>query len=157
MVFKEDDISIHSELSVNGRLFILPRTHSQRTVVSGCVYVRGRKGGRRERERERGGKGVGGRRIEREGKGEGGRDYIVCSVPQPPLQDQSQRPTSSFPEDSSREIAAHLTLYDWNLFTNTQQMELVYRVFGRHKFGKIVTNLDLLLRRFTEVRVPLVM
>ena len=35
VVFKEDDISIQSELSVNGRLFILPRTHSQRTVVSG--------------------------------------------------------------------------------------------------------------------------
>ena len=32
-------------------------------------------------------------------------------------------------------------------------MEIIYRVFGRHKFGKIVTNLDLLLRRFTEVRM----
>ena len=33
-VMKEEDISVMSELSVNGRLFILPRNHSQRTVVS---------------------------------------------------------------------------------------------------------------------------
>ena len=33
VVFKENDISIASKLSINGRLFILPRTHSQRTVV----------------------------------------------------------------------------------------------------------------------------
>ena len=61
------------------------------------------------------------------------------------------RPLLPFPEDSGREIAAHLTLFDWNLFSNTQQMEVIYHVFGRHKFRKIVTNLDLLLRRFIEV------
>ena len=33
-VLKEDDISVMSETSVNGRLFILPRSHTQRTVVS---------------------------------------------------------------------------------------------------------------------------
>ncbi|CAI7996578.1 Rap guanine nucleotide exchange factor 4 [Geodia barretti] len=101
-VLKEDDISVMSETSVNGRLFILPRSHSQRTVS--------------------------------------------------PLQDQNVKPVIPFPEDSAREIAAHLTLFDWNLFSNTQQMEVVYNVFGRHKFGKIVTNLDLLLRRFIEVK-----
>ena len=74
---------------------------------------------------------------------------------QSPLQDQNVKPVIPFPEDSAREIAAHLTLFDWNLFSNTQQMEVVYNVFGRHKFGKIVTNLDLLLRRFIEVSCQL--
>ena len=67
------------------------------------------------------------------------------------MPDQLLKPATSFPEDSAREIAAHLTVYDWNLFSNIQQMEFVYQVFGRHKFNKIVTNLDLLLRRFNEV------
>ena len=72
---------------------------------------------------------------------------------QPPLPDQNQKPMTPFPErDSSREIAAHLTIHDWNLFSNIQQMEFVYQIFGRHKFGKITTNLDYLIRRFNEVR-----
>ena len=71
---------------------------------------------------------------------------------QAPLPDQNQIPATPFPDkDSSREVAAHLTAYDWNLFTNIQQMEYIYQLFGRHKFGKIVTNLDLLIRRFNEV------
>ena len=82
---------------------------------------------------------------------------LLCHVhthsrTQPPLQDQTQIPIPPFPDkDSSREIAAHLTAYDWNLFTNIQQMEYIYQLFGRHKFGKIVTNLDLLIKRFNEV------
>ena len=39
-----------------------------------------------------------------------------------------------------------LPLYD--LF----QYELIYMVFGRHKFRKIAANLDLCLRRFNEVQ-----
>ncbi len=73
--------------------------------------------------------------------------------PQPPLPDQNVKPVTPFPErDGSREIAAHLTVYDWNLFSNIQQMELIFSIFGRHKFGKITTNLDLLVRRFNEVQ-----
>lgn len=60
---------------------------------------------------------------------------------------------ASFPEaESSREIAAHLTSYDWNLFLNIQQMEFIYQVFGRHRFSKITSNLDVLIRRFNEVQ-----
>ena len=35
---------------------------------------------------------------------------------------------SPFPDDATREIAAHLTVYDWNLFSNIQVMEFVYQV-----------------------------
>jgi len=79
---------------------------------------------------------------------------ILILILQPALPDQNQIPKTPFPDkDSSREIAAHLTAYDWNLFTNIQQMEYIYQLFGRHKFGKIVSNLDILIRRFNEVRV----
>ena len=30
-------------------------------------------------------------------------------------------------------------------------MEYIYQLFGRHKFNKITTNLDLIIRRFNEV------
>lgn len=103
VVLKDSDISVHSEMSVNGRLYVVPKDHSSRTL--------------------------------------------------PPLPDQNQKSVSLFPEkDGSRDIAAHLTLYDWNLFANIQQMEFIYSVFGRHKFGKITTNLDMLIRRFNEVQ-----
>lgn len=32
------------------------------------------------------------------------------------------------------------------------QYELIYQVFGRHQFRKIVANLDVFLRRFNEVQ-----
>ena len=71
---------------------------------------------------------------------------------QPPLPDQNQKPVALFPEkDSAKELAAHLTVYDWNLFSNIQQMEYIYHLFGRHKFNKITTNLDLIIKRFNEV------
>lgn len=38
-IFDENDISVTSELSVNGRLFILARNHSQRTVVGRAVHL----------------------------------------------------------------------------------------------------------------------
>lgn len=39
------------------------------------------------------------------------------------LPDQNQRPTTPFPRNEhSREIAAHLTVFDFNLFTNIQQV-----------------------------------
>lgn len=71
---------------------------------------------------------------------------------QPPLPDQNQKPVALFPDkDSAKELAAHLTVYDWNLFSNIQQMEYIYHLFGRHKFNKITTNLDLIIKRFNEV------
>ena len=31
-------------------------------------------------------------------------------------------------------------------------MEFIYQVFGRHRFSKITSNLDVLIRRFNEVQ-----
>eukprot|EP00731_Ephydatia_muelleri_P029430 Em0020g1074a len=103
VVLKETDVSVQSEMSVNGRLFAIPRNHPDKIL--------------------------------------------------PPLQDQVPTSIAEFPEqESSREIAAHLTIYDWNLFCNVQQMEFIYQIFGRHKFGKITTNLDHLLLRFNQIQ-----
>lgn len=72
---------------------------------------------------------------------------------QSPLPDQLKKPTAAFLDsEPSREIACHLTIYDWNLFINIHQMEFIYLVFGRERFSKITSNLDLLIRRFNEIQ-----
>ena len=34
VLLKDSDISVHSEMSVNGRLYVVPKDHSSRTLVS---------------------------------------------------------------------------------------------------------------------------
>ncbi|KAM7411336.1 hypothetical protein PAMA_021364 [Pampus argenteus] len=53
----------------------------------------------------------------------------------------------------SKDIAGELTNYDWELFTAMHETELVYYIFGRHKFpGAITANLERFVRRFNEVQ-----
>ncbi|KAI3357719.1 hypothetical protein L3Q82_016125, partial [Scortum barcoo] len=54
---------------------------------------------------------------------------------------------------SSKDIANELTNYDWELFTAMHEVEIVYYIFGRHKFpGAITANLERFMRRFNEVQ-----
>ncbi|XP_062314910.1 rap guanine nucleotide exchange factor 3 isoform X1 [Osmerus eperlanus] len=53
----------------------------------------------------------------------------------------------------SKDIASQLTNYDWELFTAMHEVELVYYIFGRHKFpGSTTANLERFVRRFNEVQ-----
>lgn len=38
---------------------------------------------------------------------------------------------------STKEIAYHMTLFDWDLFWAVHEYELLYHTFGRHLFGKV--------------------
>uniref|UniRef100_A0A4W5LTX3 Rap guanine nucleotide exchange factor 3 n=1 Tax=Hucho hucho TaxID=62062 RepID=A0A4W5LTX3_9TELE len=52
-----------------------------------------------------------------------------------------------------KEIASQLTNYDWELFTAMHEVELVYYIFGRHKFpGATTANLERFVHRFNEVQ-----
>uniref|UniRef100_A0A673WC04 Rap guanine nucleotide exchange factor 3 n=1 Tax=Salmo trutta TaxID=8032 RepID=A0A673WC04_SALTR len=52
-----------------------------------------------------------------------------------------------------KDIASQLTNYDWELFTAMHEVELVYYIFGRHKFpGATTANLERFVRRFNEVQ-----
>ncbi|KAG8189794.1 hypothetical protein JTE90_008106 [Oedothorax gibbosus] len=53
---------------------------------------------------------------------------------------------------NSLDIAYNMTVYEWDLFSCVHEYELIYQVFGRHQFRKIVANLDVFLRRFNEVQ-----
>uniref|UniRef100_A0A669EP90 Rap guanine nucleotide exchange factor 3 n=1 Tax=Oreochromis niloticus TaxID=8128 RepID=A0A669EP90_ORENI len=73
-----------------------------------------------------------------------------------PLKEQQgpeQGTTDVLEQMSSKDIASELTNYDWELFTAMHEVELVYYIFGRHKFpGAITANLERFVRRFNEVQ-----
>lgn len=53
----------------------------------------------------------------------------------------------------SKDIASQLTNYDWELFTAMHEVELIYYIFGRHKFpGATTANLERYVHRFNEVQ-----
>uniref|UniRef100_A0AAQ4NRD4 Rap guanine nucleotide exchange factor (GEF) 3 n=1 Tax=Gasterosteus aculeatus aculeatus TaxID=481459 RepID=A0AAQ4NRD4_GASAC len=73
-----------------------------------------------------------------------------------PLKEQQgpERGTTDLLEQmGSKDIANELTNYDWELFTAMHEVELVYYIFGLHKFpGAITANLERFVRRFNEVQ-----
>ncbi|KAM9751258.1 rap guanine nucleotide exchange factor 3 isoform 1-T1 [Menidia menidia] len=73
-----------------------------------------------------------------------------------PLKEQQgpeQGTTDVLEQMSSKDIATELTNYDWELFTAMHEVELVYYIFGRHKFpGGVTANLERFVRRFNEVQ-----
>lgn len=38
----------------------------------------------------------------------------------------------------TKELAFHLTVFDWDLFWAVHEYELLYHTFGRHHFGKVI-------------------
>nr|XP_015822566.2 rap guanine nucleotide exchange factor 3 isoform X1 [Nothobranchius furzeri] len=73
-----------------------------------------------------------------------------------PLRDQQgpERGTADLIEQmSSKDLAIELTNYDWELFNAMHEVELIYYIFGRHKFpGAITANLERFVRHFNEVQ-----
>lgn len=80
------------------------------------------------------------------------REHLDALTPLPEQEGPTCGTASTIELMSTKEIAYHLTLYDWELFCCLQEYELIYKVFGSHQFKKITANLDLLLRRFNEVQ-----
>uniref|UniRef100_A0A8C6WRW5 Ras-GEF domain-containing protein n=1 Tax=Neogobius melanostomus TaxID=47308 RepID=A0A8C6WRW5_9GOBI len=52
----------------------------------------------------------------------------------------------------SKDVAYHMTSYDWELFHCVHELELIYHIFGRQNVKKTTVNLDLFLRRFNEIQ-----
>ncbi|XP_022704509.1 rap guanine nucleotide exchange factor 4-like isoform X1 [Varroa jacobsoni] len=53
---------------------------------------------------------------------------------------------------SSQDIAYHMAVYEWKLFTTVHEYELIYQVFGRNQFRRGMSNLDMFQRRFNIVQ-----
>ncbi|XP_036447598.1 rap guanine nucleotide exchange factor 3 isoform X2 [Colossoma macropomum] len=85
---------------------------------------------------------------------------FLCTVSQveqlTPLKEQlgpEQNTMDTLEQMCSKDIASQLTNYDWELFTAMHEVELVYYIFGWHKFpGTTTANLERFVRRFNEVQ-----
>ena len=49
---------------------------------------------------------------------------------------------------STKELAYHITLFDWDLFWAVHEYELLYHTFGRHHFGKVSIRVQMYLYIF---------
>ncbi|XP_046678559.1 rap guanine nucleotide exchange factor 4 isoform X2 [Homalodisca vitripennis] len=69
---------------------------------------------------------------------------------------EQENPTEGMDFDmelfSTKELAYHMTLFDWDLFWSVHEYELLYQTFGRLRFSQITANLDVFLRRFNEIQ-----
>uniref|UniRef100_A0A8C3GA37 Rap guanine nucleotide exchange factor 4 n=1 Tax=Cyclopterus lumpus TaxID=8103 RepID=A0A8C3GA37_CYCLU len=104
VVFKPNDVSVFSTLSINGRLFACRR------------------------------------------------DQLDSLTPLPEQEGSSTGLLASFELMSSKDVAFHMTSYDWELFHCVHELELIYHTLGRQNFKKTTVNLDLFLRRFNEIQ-----
>uniref|UniRef100_A0A8C7RKI4 Rap guanine nucleotide exchange factor (GEF) 3 n=1 Tax=Oncorhynchus mykiss TaxID=8022 RepID=A0A8C7RKI4_ONCMY len=85
---------------------------------------------------------------------------FLCSASQveqlTPLKEQQgpdQSTMDTWEQMCPKDIASQLTNYDWELFTAMHEVELVYYIFGRHKFpGATTANLERFVHRFNEVQ-----
>ncbi|XP_072253139.1 rap guanine nucleotide exchange factor 4 isoform X2 [Leuresthes tenuis] len=103
-IFKPNDVSVFSRLSINGRLFVCRR------------------------------------------------DQLESLTPLPEQEGPSTGSLASFELMSSKDVAYHMTSYDWELFNCVHELELICHTFGRQYVKKTTVNLDLFLRRFNEIQ-----
>uniref|UniRef100_A0A3Q3LFK5 Rap guanine nucleotide exchange factor 4a n=1 Tax=Mastacembelus armatus TaxID=205130 RepID=A0A3Q3LFK5_9TELE len=104
VIFKSNDVSVFSTLSINGRLFVCRR------------------------------------------------DQLDSLTPLPEQEGPSAGSLASFEVMSSKDVAYHMTAYDWELFHCVHELELIYHTFGKQNIKKTTVNLDLFLRRFNEIQ-----
>lgn len=81
------------------------------------------------------------------------RDQLDSLTPLPEQEGPSTGTMGSFELMSSKDLAYHMTVYDWELFNCMHEHELIYHTFGRQNFKKTTANLDLFLRRFNEIQL----
>lgn len=88
-VFKDNDVSIPTGLTLNGRIFVSPK------------------------------------------------DHLDALTPLPEQEGMTEGIEMDIEVIGTKELAYHLTLFDWDLFWCIHEYELLYYTFGRHHFGKV--------------------
>ncbi|XP_028992535.1 rap guanine nucleotide exchange factor 4 isoform X2 [Betta splendens] len=80
------------------------------------------------------------------------RDQLDSLTPLPEQEGPSSGSLSALEVLSSKDVAYHMTSYDWELFHCVHELELIYHTFGKPLVKKTTVNLDLFLRRFNEIQ-----
>ncbi|XP_055319699.1 rap guanine nucleotide exchange factor 4 isoform X3 [Sitodiplosis mosellana] len=80
------------------------------------------------------------------------KDHIDALTPLPEQEEITEGIPMELEHLGTKELAFHITQFDWDLFWSVHEYELLYHTFGRHHFGKITANLDVFIRRFNEIQ-----
>uniref|UniRef100_A0A7N6F6S1 Rap guanine nucleotide exchange factor (GEF) 4 n=1 Tax=Anabas testudineus TaxID=64144 RepID=A0A7N6F6S1_ANATE len=80
------------------------------------------------------------------------RDQLDSLTPLPEQEGPSTGSLATFEVMSSKDVAYHMTSFDWELFHCVHELELIYHTFGKQNVKKTTVNLDLFLRRFNEIQ-----
>ncbi|XP_031640324.1 rap guanine nucleotide exchange factor 4 isoform X4 [Contarinia nasturtii] len=80
------------------------------------------------------------------------KDHIDALTPLPEQEEITEGIPLELEQLGTKELAFHITQFDWDLFWSVHEYELLYHTFGRHHFGKITANLDVFIRRFNEIQ-----
>lgn len=89
-LFKDNDLSIPTAITLNGRLFISPR------------------------------------------------DHLDALTPLPEQEGATEGLDIDMEALATKDLAYHMTLFDWDLFWAIHEYELLYHTFGRHHFNKVI-------------------
>ncbi|XP_068777512.1 rap guanine nucleotide exchange factor 3 isoform X1 [Struthio camelus] len=78
----------------------------------------------------------------------------LCSLtPHPEQLGPSTGSSETLDLISSKDLASHLTDYDWNLFKSIHQVEMIHYIIRPQKFHDVTTaNLERVMRRFNELQ-----
>lgn len=127
-VYKDHDVSIPTALCLNGRIFVSPKDHIDALVSVTGFWVE-----------------VVSQVSQMEIYEFNLNNFFSCLIyfrrhMQTPLPEQ-EGSTDGVEMDlealGTKELAFHITLFDWDLFWAVHEYELLYHTFGRHHFGKV--------------------
>lgn len=134
-VYKDHDVSIPTALCLNGRIFVSPKDHIDALVSTSEpeLFLFRLKNYTNDF-----------------GHNNSWIQFVVWFVLwstvfalQTPLPEQ-EGSTDGIEMDlealGTKELAFHITLFDWDLFWAVHEYELLYHTFGRHHFGKVSTE-----------------
>lgn len=88
-VYKDNDLSIPTTLSLHGRIFVSPK------------------------------------------------DHLDALTPLPEQEGATDGIEMDVEALTTKDLAYHMTLFDWDLFWAVHEYELLYHTFGRHHFNKV--------------------
>lgn len=156
-IFKDHDVSIPTALYLNARIFVSSKDHIDALVSESfftlpfcrlcsfsllfvCAFfsIDESEGKRRRRRKNK----------HQQSKWPNWINVIFFSlfflgyarILQTPLPEQEEI-TEGIPMElehlGTKELAFHITQFDWDLFWSVHEYELLYHTFGRHHFGKV--------------------
>lgn len=121
-IYKDHDVSIPTALYLNARIFVSSKDHIDALVRNNCLascfpsllricWISNA--------------------IQQQ------KFRFFAQTPLPEQEGMTDGIELDLEASGTKELAFHITLFDWDLFWSIHEYELLYHTFGRHHFGKV--------------------